>query len=115
MDAHYNRAGRVIGWTDGTGRIMTLQGRDWFWRDPNGNVYDYRGAHHGVWKNGHWRGSDGGVLAWQSGATGLGLVPPIPAIPPIPPIPTIERIRPIPSIPPIPPFDRMAWSGVGIE
>jgi hypothetical protein len=112
MDALYDRAGQVIGWTDESGRIMTLQGTDWFWRDNEGNVYDYRGRHYGWWKNGHWRGADGGVLAWQPGATSLGVIPPIPAVPPIPPIPSIEQIRPIPSIPPIPPIDRMGWSNV---
>jgi hypothetical protein len=110
MDPLYDRSGKVIGWTDTNGRIMTLQGRDWFWRDGNGNVYDYEGQHKGWWKHGHWRAPDGGVLAWQPGASNLGVIPPIPAIPPIPPIPSIEAIRPIPSIPPIPPIDRMGWS-----
>jgi hypothetical protein len=112
MDALYDRFGKVIGWTDQNGRIMNLQGRDWFWQDDAGNVYDYAGQHHGWWKNGHWRGSDGGVLAWQPGATRLGVIPPVPSIPPIPPIPSIEQIRPIPSIPPIRPIDTMGWSNI---
>jgi hypothetical protein len=114
MNALYNRHGKVIGWVDQNGRIMTLQGQDWFWRDSNGNVYDYQGRYNGRWESGHWRGSDGGVLAWQVGATNLGVIPPVPAIPPIPPIPTIEKIRPIPSIPPIPPINRMAWSNINL-
>jgi hypothetical protein len=110
MDALYDRSGQVIGWTDQHGRIMTLQGQDWLWRDHNGNVYDYRGNHRGWWKNKHWRGPDGGVVAWQPGATNLGVIPPIPAISQIPPIPSLEQIRPTPSIPPIPPIDKMGWS-----
>jgi hypothetical protein len=63
MDPLYDGSGAVIGWTDQTGRIMTLQGQDWFWRDRNGNIYDYQGQHKGWWKHGHWRAFDGGVLA----------------------------------------------------
>lgn len=111
----FDSQGQVRYFLEKNGRVINLDGRSIAWIDANGNVYNYRGKHQGWFENGYIRGHDGGVVVWQQGTQGLGVIPPIPKIQPIPPIPEIEHIRPIPSIPPIKPIPRWGWSNYGLE
>lgn len=115
MKALYDRNGQPVLWLGDNGRITSRDGQSAFWVAENGSVYDYAGHHRGWWDADHWRGRDGGTLAWLSGAQNLGVIPPIPAIAPIPPIPSVEQIRPIPRIPPVRPVNRMGWSSDAFE
>lgn len=106
----YDYTGSVVGWLGDSGRILNRSGQSAFWIAETGDIYDYRGEHHGWWDNGHWRGHDGGVVLWTQEARNLGVMPPIPRLPPLPPLPSLEPLRPLPSLPPLRPLDAMAWS-----
>jgi hypothetical protein len=56
-------------------------------------------------------GPDGGIMAWQTRTTNLGVTLPYPAPPPTPPTLSLEPTRPMPSTPPFRPPDKLGWSG----
>ena len=109
-DAFHDQSGRVIGWLVPTGRIVNLQGRSSYWLQGK-NVYDYRGAHRGWFENGHWRGSDGGVMAFTANASGTGVVLPVRSVSPVMPVLAVEPVRPVASVAPVRPVNRISWSG----
>jgi hypothetical protein len=85
LKAIYDKSGRLIGWAGHNGRLMNRNGGSAFWINQDGNVYDYGGRHAGWWEGDHWRGPDGGIIGWQSGATRLGVTPPLAELPPLAP------------------------------
>ena len=109
MTALRGRKGQTLAFLADGERILSLKGKSLAWIS-GGNVYNYSGDHIGWWGEGHLRGPDGGGLAWQTGATNLGVIPPNPAPSPTVPIPSVEPIRPIPKIPPVRPMNKIGWS-----
>lgn len=109
MEPIYNRQGQVIAWLNDS-NICHLNGAHA--AVINGeNVYGQRGQHLGIFKGCLFRDHQGGVVGFESGATG-GPILPIPLIPPIPPIPSIPPIPAIPSIPPITAIPSLGWSAI---
>jgi 4-fold beta-flower domain-containing protein len=109
MIALYDRRGKVSAFLAANGRIVSRTGESVAWIQ-NGSVYDYHGQHLGWWENNHMRGSDGGIVVWLQGATGLGVVSPVPSVPPVPPVPSVEPVRPVPSAAPVRPVNKLSWS-----
>ena len=110
MKAIYDKSGRLIGWVGHNGRLMNRNGGSAFWINQDGNVYDYGGRHAGWWEGDHWRGPDGGVIGWQSGARTLGVTPPLAELPPLPPFPMLELPRPAAELARARPVTRPTWS-----
>lgn len=92
MTALRGKEGQTLAFLTEGGRILSLKGKSLAWIS-GAHVYKYTGDHIGWWTDGHVRGPDGGVLAWQTGATNLGVIPPTPASSPIAPVPSIEPTR----------------------
>jgi hypothetical protein len=109
ISALRGKKGQTLAFLTEGGRIISLKGKSLAWISGS-NVYNYTGDHIGWWIDGHLRGPDGGVLAWQAGATNLGVIPPDPAPSPTAPVPSIEPTRPMPSAPPVRPANKSGWS-----
>lgn len=107
--ALYDHRGQVLGWLVQNGRIINRQGRSSYWLLGN-NVYDYRGAHRGWFQNGHWRGRDGGVMAFTGDASGTGVVLPVRSVTPVMPVQAVEPVRPVASVAPVRPGNQLSWS-----
>jgi hypothetical protein len=110
VKAIYDKSGRLIGWVGPNGRLMNRNGGSAFWINQDGNVFDYGGRHAGWWEGDHWRGPDGGIVGWQSGATTLDVTPPLAELPPLPPFPMLELPRPAAELARAKPVRRPAWS-----
>jgi hypothetical protein len=110
MKALYDRHGQVYAWLDkSTGRVMDRGGQH-VALIRGDNVYDYHGRHLGWWDGDHFRDQRGAVALCQSGARGLGVVPPLPALPPLPPLAALPPLPSLPELPPLRPLNLLGWA-----
>ena len=110
MTPLYDQSGRARAWLDKVaGRILDLSGRHVavIYDD---RVHDYRGRHLGWWDTDHLRDATGAVALYESGAGGMGLIPPVPQLPPLPPLPALPPLPSLPALAPLRPLNRLAWS-----
>jgi hypothetical protein len=106
MEPIYDRSGRVVAWRRGND-IYNLHGLHA--AVLNGpNVYGHRGQQLGVFGNGLFRDSRGGVVGFMRGAAG-GPVLPVPSVAPVPPVPSVPPVSAVPSVPRVPAVPSLGW------
>ena len=106
MDPIYDRSGHVVAWLRGND-IYNLNGSHAAVLNRQ-NVYGHRGQQLGLFGNGQFRDSRGGVVAFMRGATG-GPVKPVPSVPPVPPVPSVPPVPAVPSVPRVPAVPSLGW------
>jgi len=105
----YNHVGKVVGWIDDD-RILDFSTNRWIGFLRRDCVYSANGKYLGRF-DGHFRTSDGSVVAFINGVQG-GPLKPLQALKPLQPLKPLKPLLPLPELPHLPPIPSLHWSSL---